>query len=797
MEVAEQGDVGANSDGTAVAKKYALKLLTRWPYIIGFSIIALMVAYAINRYSTPIYSIQARITTKKFSGKPYSPVPGVVDASFFLEGYTEVYEEIPTLLSPERIERALDKVDFRVSYFSKGAVKTTESINGWDFKVILDSIREIGPAFGVPIVVKQLDKLSFKIETNNESLAKEFEDKKLLYGAPIKLEGITLRVINNNGDKDGGNKNFFVLNRKADKSRAYRSKLQVVWALKGSSMLDISMQSELPEKDVQFIRAYIEAIHEIGLKEKNETLDNTISFIDTQMKSITDSILFYQSKVDNMKVKNLKLNLGTDYIFARFNDLDQKKASIILNEKYLDYLVDYFNSKKGGDVFAPSVMDLKIPLLEPWVNQYITSRLTEKKFRTEENSLNPLIKREDSLKNKLVKGIFESVRSARDRNKESLAEMSKQSDLLYSSIQDVQVDFRELSSYQRLLQLNQTLFDLFLRRKTEAAISKAGVTSDYQVIDEPYYQATPFKPNKKQNYLIASILGLLLPIGFFLFKDLTNSSITDKAVLQGITQMPLLGSIAHSDFESVTTISDHPRSVVAESFRALRANLIYLNAPEVKGCKTYLVTSSVSGEGKTFCSINIAQSLVVSGKKTILVAADLRKPTVKKYVSINSEFGLSELLAGIVSLEDVIIKGTDSFPDILDAGHIPPNPSELLAGERMKDLMDRLKSYYDYIIIDTPPLGLVSDALGLLKFTDFNFLVVRQNVTHKAALGMLNELYEAGKLINFTVIFNDVQLAKKPGIFGSYVYGLGYGGYGYGYYEEDGSKGGKGKKKIV
>lgn len=790
---------------TDQVKKYALKLLRRWPYILVFFLISVAVGYAVNRYATPVYLVKARITTKKYSKAPNTPIPGLVDASFFLSGTIEVYEEIPILKSPNRIEAAVSRLDLNVSYFANGLIKTMESTRGYGFGVKIDSITGNYPS-GVPIFVNMETDEIFQLVIENSSWNDEVKGKKFRFNQSITLGNAAIRIIRSGDRNTEKDKYYFVLNRKSDLVGQYRNKLNIDWAMKGSAMLDIRIQSELPDRDLQFLNAYYDVVQEFAILEKNETLDNTIRFIDEQMKSITDSLLYYQSLIDELKLNSSKLNVpltlstasptgsGSDYIFTKLQELDQKKAEIQLQERYFDYLTDYFKKKSNEEIFAPSLMGLNIPLVEGWVNQYIGEKLKDKYYRNEANLQNPLVSREDSLRRKLEKGIFEGIANERQRSRQTLRELDKQSEFLLRSVKDVQVDFRQLAQYQRLYQLNQTLFDLFIRRKTEAAISKASATSDYQVIDEPSFSKSPIKPDKKTNLMIAAAIGLILPVGFLLFVDITNKRIMDKDDLLAHTQIPILGNVAHSEYPSRLVMKEHPRSVVAESFRAVRANLKYLAANVSTNAQTFLVTSSIGGEGKTFCSLNLAFTLALAQKKTIVLGADLRKPELANYLHLYSEKGLSAYLAGYAKLEELIIRGEKNQPDFIDAGKVPPNPSELLSNERMPLLIQYLKDQYDYIIIDTPPIGLVSDAMELFKYCDYNILIVRQGVTHKAALDMVNELYLDGRLKNFTVIFNDIELIRKrSSIYGGYVYGMGYGGYGYGYYEEDKGKNGNGK----
>lgn len=796
--------------------KYALKLLKRWPYIVIFFLLSVAFGYTINRYATPVYLVKARITTKKFSAKPTTPIPGLVDASFFLSGTTEVYEEIPILKSPRRIAAAIDRVDFRVSYFSKGEIKTTESTNGFSFEVMIDTLQGNSFPFGIPIYVNYIDSRTFRLSIDGGSGQSTWNEKVFRFGEPIKLGGAQIRIVNETSSLPDHDKLFFVLNSRESLVSEYRNRLNIEWAMKGSAMLDLTMRSVLPEREVQFLNAYYEVVEEFAIRDKNETLDNTIRFIDAQMKSITDSLVHYQSLIDELKLSNSKLNIpsptlnynpnaaatagsanvssGSDYIFSKVNELDRNKADIQLKERYLDYLEDYFKRHSTEEVFAPSLMGLSMPLIETWVNQFIQQKLTAQPFRNEDNRQNPLVNREDSLRRKLEKGIFEAIQSERGQNRKAIYELDKQADFLLGSVDEVQTDFRKMAQYQRLFVLNQSLFDLFIRRKTEAAISKASATSDYEIIDAPSFSRVPVRPDRDLNLLIAAAAGLLLPIGLFLFIDITNKRILDKDDLLAHTQIPLLGNVAHSEYPSRLVMKDHPRSVVSESFRAVRANLKFLATGITTPCRTFLVTSSVGGEGKTFCSLNLAYTLALGHRKVIVIGADMRKPELGNYLQSKADKGLSNYLAGYATREEVIFRNGEDQPDFIDAGKVPPNPSELLASERMRQLMVYLKEQYEYIIIDTPPIGLVSDAMELFKYADYNILIVRQKVTHKEALAMVNELYLDGKLKNFTVLFNDLELIRRrKSVYGGYVYGMGYGGYGYGYYEED--KGKNGKKK--
>ncbi len=786
-EVLERGaDPGIN------IKKHLLNLLKRWPYIISFFLLAVAIGYSINRYSTPIYLVKARITTKKFNDKQANPVPGLIDASFFLSGLIEAYEEIPILKSTKRIAAALNRVDFRISYYAKGWIKTIESENGMGFTVMIDSLTEENYPHSIPIFVNRLSDKFYELSIEgNKTWQDIVAHQQFRFGEPVRLGSSVIRIINTQGNTGDHDKFYFVFNRSSDLVTRYSQRLNVNWAVQGSAMLDIQMLSELPNRDLKFMNAYYEVVEEMGLTEKNELLNNTIRFIDEQMKMVNDSLDYYQGLLNDLRLDNRKMPLGTESVFNRMNELDGSKANILLEERYFDYLIDYFKSNRQAEVFAPSLIGLHVPLVEKWVSVYIEKKLSEKKsIVSEANAQNPLINRMDSVDSRLERSIYEAIRSARQLNRLKLKEVDQQFSMFYSSIDNVQANSRNMSRHERLYQINNTLFDLFVRRKAEAAISKASATSDYKVINPPDFSGSPVSPDTKNNLMMAALLGLLLPIGFFLVRDITNGFIMDRDDLQHSLHIPVLGNVAHNGYDTRLIVKTHPRSVVAESFRAVRANLKFLVRDSSARAHTFVITSTIGGEGKTFCSINLGYSLANSQKKTIVIGADLRKPELANYLQIPAEKGLSAYLAGYATLEEIIVVGKEHEPDFIEAGKIPPNPSELLAHPRMAALMTFLKERYDYILIDTAPIGLVSDAMELFKYSDYNILIVRRGVTPKAALRMIDELYQDGRLPHFTTLFNDLELiSKRNSYYGGYLYGMGYSGYGYGYYEEDKGKG--------
>jgi len=335
---------------------------------------------------------------------------------------------------------------------------------------------------------------------------------------------------------------------------------------------------------------------------------------------------------------------------------------------------------------------------------------------------------------------------------------------------------RQLINLNRTHELSEGLYVFLMQKRAEAGITTAATTSDARLVNAAAVKAL-ITPKPRQNYLVALFLGLLLPAGFIFLKDLLNNKVTSAEDIAKLTTLPLLGMVGHSRKEQTGLIDQNPKSALAEAFRTVRSNLRFMTSVTPDQGKIFVVTSSISGEGKTFSAKNLAYIFAISGERTLLINADMRKPNNNTDFGVSSGLGLSNYLAGYVSLNEVLHHTLQENLHILPSGDIPPNPSELLMGKRMGDLVKELKSRYDYIILDTPPVGILSDGLELMQLADANIFMVRQAYTFKSFLTSIQQQYESGKIHNTAILFNDVDYKKLN-------YGYGY-GYGYGYYSDD------------
>src|SRR5690606_12297525 len=344
---------------------------------------------------------------------------------------------------------------------------------------------------------------------------------------------------------------------------------------------------------------------------------------------------------------------------------------------------------------------------------------------------------------------------------------------------------RNLLNIQRQFSIHENIYVYLLEKRAEAEISRASNSPTNAILDVGRSGSTPVAPKRSLNYLIGLILGLALPIGFITVRDFFNTKIQDPKEVEKSLKVPLIGMIGVSKSPNNLAIFSNPKSTITESFRNLRANMSFLSPRQSR--LVVAISSSISGEGKTFCSINLASIYAISGKKTLLVGLDLRKPRIAGDFSLANDIGVSTYLSTERDWRPMIKESGHENLDILLSGPTPPNPAELLLQDNFVTLLEELKDNYDVIVLDCPPIGLVSETLEIFKYSDLNIMIVRQDYSFKHSIDYINNLYTKGSVKKLYTVMNGVDASKGYGGYGSYgSYGYGNYGYGnYGYHEDE------------
>ena len=775
-------EVKRTEDQTEDLGKVIFKIFPKWPFIGITVLIMVLGAFLKNRYTVPVYAIDASVLVKD-TKDPTDAASEFLYGDEYFGVSTSIVNESILIKSFSQLKEALQDLNAEVSYFREGNVLTSELYGNSPIKVDIDTTSSHIP-FDVFFRCKLHGDEGFELSVrDNDELTKKFEDRTFQFGELIKVSGFKFVITKNvaNGFSDV----LFKCNDLTKLASNYRNRIVIAPFEKESSILKISIQGTNPDKEIDFLNTVVTNYISRGLDEKNLNATKTIEFIDVQLAKITDSLGLIENQLEVFKKSNSGIDLTGErqVLLERILELDQEKARLDIKDKYLDYLAEYLtNSETSEGLVVPSSLGIVDPTLSQLIDQLIQNQIELQLIENEINTENPVIQAKQDRITQVRKNILENLNNLKKANKISTGEIENRLSDLNQKLQSLPGVERQFVDIQRTYNLSETLYLFLMEKKAEAAIARSSNTPDLKLVDASMVVGSPIKPKPMRNYMVAVILGFLIPVIVILLLDFFDHKVRGREdILKYSGEIPFLGVVGHSSKNLDLVVEKQSKSAVAESFRSIRSNLKYMVSENGKS-NTFLITSSISGEGKTFCALNIAYIFAISGKKTLLMGADMRRPNMYKKIGIDGEIGLSNYLADIVDIDKII--QTSSFQDlhVISAGNIPPNPAELLIGTRMKDLMKYAKENYRYIILDTPPVGLVSDALELTKYSDANVFVVRQNYSLKPSLINISDMYRNKKIEDLAILFNDVDLRKR-----NYGYGYGY-NYGYGYYEDDQSK---------
>ena len=470
-----------------------------------------------------------------------------------------------------------------------------------------------------------------------------------------------------------------------------------------------------------------------------------------------------------------KIDEESKRLFEKFDKLDEQKTELTIRSNYYDYLEKYIRQGKNLDlVILPSSIGVSDNVLSTMVGKMIDIQIELKTYLDKGLIENPMVATGLDRLEKIKNNLQESIRSLRVTDKLKGDLVDRQIGLLEKQMNQLPITQRQYISIQRSYSLLEGMYVFLMQKMSEAGISKASNISSIQRVNPPM-QGGAISPNTSRNYMFGWLIGLLIPAAGFVLVELFNHKVQSKEDIEKITSIPFVGGIGHHDTKDNLAVTLQPKSSVAESFRAIRSNLNFFTGNQIK--KVFVVSSSISGEGKTFSTINLATVFAMSGRKTLIIGADMRKPKIFTDFNLTNDRGLSNYLSDLKSFQEVVQHTSVENLDVISGGPVPPNPSELLLTGRFDLLLKEALVTYDYIIIDTPPLAIVTDAFELAKHADHSVFIVRQNYTPKALLKDVDDFYRSGKLKSVSIVLNDIY---KTGYGYGYSYGYSY-GYGYGF----------------
>ncbi len=577
-----------------------------------------------------------------------------------------------------------------------------------------------------------------------------------------------------------GTRYYFVVHNSWTPVGRIRGGIGVFRPNEETSILAIAFQDEVPERARDVVNALIDAYAGWSVEAKTKMANGTIKFIDGQLSQMEDSLMQSEQNLENFKRTKGFVNLSPDFALDRFKDYDTRKLEMQIQLQALDTLESHIRQGEDASLISPTNMgtqDSRFSSSLLRLHELETQRKNLLAYATQEN---PTVKNIEKNIGLIREKLFDDLNSYRQALRNNMRMIDLAINDFEASLDKVPTTEREFIGIQRKYSQNSASYQYLLQKRENASIAKAATVSDNVVLDYAGIPGAPIKPKKSLAYTIGLFLALTVSLSYIFIRDLLDDTIADQAQVEKLTRIPVLGTVSHARGRksSSLVVNENPKSAVAESFRSIRTNLQFL-ASRIEH-KIVVVTSTVGGEGKTFFSLNIAAIMAASDKKVLLIGLDLRKPKLHLELNIPQDNGITKVLIGKARAAEVIVKSHIENLDIMLAGPIPPNPSELIMSEAMKNLLEELRPRYDYIFIDTPPVGLVTDALIAMTYSDVNIYLLRQKKSKKEFLDTVNKLYQEQNSKNLAIVLNDVK-GRSYG-YGGYG-GYGY-GYGYGYYEE-------------
>jgi capsular exopolysaccharide synthesis family protein len=711
-----------------------------------------------------------------------------------------------TLKSRSHNELVVDKLQFYTDYLKQTKYFFQDVYGQVPFKIKIDkSQNQLYEQF---IKVKMLSNTTYRItipfQYNSAKVIRYADNKESTISTPNKEFSRVYKVGQNinlpflhwkldvvDFDNDSFAEEILIRFNPFDKTVLTYKSLKVGIDEKAGSILNLAMEGTNKERMVDYLNQTVEVLIQRNKEEKNKFAENTINFIDVTLHDMEEKL---KNSGDDLKEFGKNNNIidieeGGTTFKNQLLDYDKEKDGVERKIAYLNTLKTYLkNSVDFSKLPAPTIVGIEEENINTNVSKLITLSIQRSQLvYSVKGEL--MYERIDNEIQSVKKVLLENANSYKNALDYDLNLVNQKIQKLENEISKLPENKQEWLNLSRKYNLSDNIYNTFLQKRSEASIVQAANLSDIKFIDPAKdVGGGLLGPKTGVNYVLAFFMGLIVPLVIVFFIFFISNSIQNIEDIISLTQLPLIGIVGVKHSETNLSVFERPKSALSESFRAIRSSLQFLYKKQnIEGTKTLMLTSSVSGEGKTFCSLNIATVFALSEKKTIIVGLDLRKPRIFDDFNIQNDLGAVNYLIGQNKLDEVIQHTHIPYLDVITSGPIPPNPSELILGDSMREMLEELKQKYDYIILDTPPVGLVSDALELVQFCDVTLYIVRQNFTKKEMLTLLNNRHKRGELNNISIIFNGYENKAKYGVGYGYGYGYGY-SYGYGYgsgYHED------------
>ena len=756
--------------------EWIFTFLHYWYLFVIAVAIAMGLAMLKNRRWIPTYYSQGTIVIKEsgtYGGSASALMSGFgVDA-----GYKNVNNQMIMLGSYDLMCRVVDSMPFlNVEYITQGRFKTRQMYR--QTPILVEPVRVDSRAYGKLFQVTFGKEGTMSISSTDDNYPMEIDAR---YGEPIKCPLFEATIWPTELMTSTG-KIYIRFRSRESLVDEFMSRLKLSFVTEGSTVLALSLVSETPQRDCEFLDQLAEIYLLQNLEQKNAVAENSIRFINEQLDNLQASLQVSEGAMTNFRQENkfVDVNSYAGQLMGRISSYDQQQMELRLRETYFDYLINYINQNIENDaVIAPTSMGVNEPILVSLVQQLNDLRIQRGEL-TEKNVYYAKFTKDIDNVKKAIEEVVGSMRASLEIEKEDLKNRYSE---VEKSIKQLPEKELQMVAIERNYRIDDNYYTFFLQKRAEAEIQKASNTPDNSIMDKARTTAIMNSKAKKKTTTTYLTVGLLIPLLLIILSELLNNKIRSPKDVAKLRYFRLIGTLRHAKSQNPTLVRASPRSSYAEMLRAIRTRMEFVLRRKDK--MVICITSTESGDGKTFLSTNLASLYAMTGKKTLLIDLDLRKPNIHTKLGLETGQGMSNYLIGDCELEDVLLTNTPFGFDFLRAGTIPPNPGELVHADKLSKLMEKMREDYDFVIMDTSPIGLVPDAYAIIEHSDLCLYVIRCMQTNKSfckqTLEQMKEVVDNPDKVQ--LVLSDIPTEGRHSYGSGYGYGYGgYGGYGYGHF---------------
>lgn len=750
--------------------------LSKWKVFTICLLIALGIAYTYLRYAT--YEYRATAIIKINDDKQNKKLPelsALQDYGMFSSSFNNIKDEIEVITSRALISSVVEDLRLNIRYYERGRIAEQEVYSNPPIHLSFFESDSLINTIDTTLYVKIISKESFKLsnEQHNELLQIDNEDATTHdFGDRIETSFGDFIIVPNSGkfEPEIGTSIKLEMSPVNKTVESYQSSIKV-GSEKGSSILKLTVNENLREKANLVLDKLVEKYNDDVINDKQLIVKATSDFINSRLEIVASELELVDFTAETMQKNNRLTALASQSsIFLQSEKENEARLIQTSNQiQLINYMQEHLNDNNATSDLLPAdigIADNGVAQLTKSHNDLVLQRNRILKSSTEKN---PTVVNLDNQIRALKDNLDQSLKNIQSGNQITLNSLNQEDARINAQIYSAPTKARQFRDVKRQQDIKESLYLYLLQKREETAISLGLSSPNAKIVDTAYSTTIPISPKKKFIYLIALIFGIAIPAGVIYLRAILDTKIHNKGDLLKVLSIPFLGDIPKQGSKKRPVISKVDYSPKAEAFRIIRSNIDFMLKGHSTNCKTIFITSTTSQEGKSHTSVNLANSISFSEKRVLLIETDIRVPKVQIYFNLKYENGLTDYLVDkSLSIEDVIIKKeNNSFLDVIPAGTIPPNPAELLMTERMQDLFEKVKANYDFIIVDTAAVGLVTDTFLISDHADMFVYVVSANNIDKRELHKAQTIFDEKRLPKMTLLLN--------GTIGRKGYGYGYG----------------------